>query len=614
VNIFPAVALSRTNIRAVVCASVVSFYWSIPSFASGPQDFLPPAPPWHGQSEALIAKPGDPWITPSERTGLTDTPGYDETIAWLKRLVVAAPLLSLQEFGHTAQGRVLYLVIASKEKAVTPEALRATRKPTVLAQAGIHAGEIDGKDAGLMLLRDIGLRGKAGLLDHANFLFVPIFNADGHERNSEWNRPNQRGPIHQGWRTTAQNLNLNRDYMKADAPEMRAMLRLLNAWQPALYLDLHVTDGIDYAYDITYGYNGYDGAASWSPHIAKWLDQTFRPVTATALKRAGHIPGGLIDGLNSRDIAEGIERGTFDSRYSHGYGDLRHLPSVLVENHSLKPYRQRVLGTYVLLEATLQTVGEHAADLQVAIAADRASRAATLPANWTSGGNPTNEDFSGIAHESYFSPASGTSEVRWLGQPQFFPRLAVQGFRPGIVLARPKAYWVPVTKPEVIERLRLHGVEMETIETARTVAVEMYRLVEPKPAKEPFEGRFALKTGVKPESHSETFSAGSVRVPTDQPLGDLAIMLLEPACADSLLAWGFFSEILQRTEYMEGYVVAPMAEKMLAEDPKLKEEFEAKLTRDPNFATNPTARLQWFYQRSKFYDDRYLLYPVGIER
>jgi murein tripeptide amidase MpaA len=173
-------------------------------------DILPPVRTWNGASEALIAKADDPWITPSERTGLTETPGYDATVAYLKKLDKASPLISLREFGRTAQGRSLYLVVAAKDRAFTPQAARKTGRPSLLVQAGIHSGEIDGKDAGLMLLRDIALRNKASLLEGANFLFVPIFNVDGHERSSEWNRPNQRGPIRQGWRTTAQNLNLNR--------------------------------------------------------------------------------------------------------------------------------------------------------------------------------------------------------------------------------------------------------------------------------------------------------------------------------------------------------------------------------------------------------------------
>jgi len=605
----------RFALIAAGCLTMVhACSWFKPALADNPQDYLPASPPWHGASESLIAKPGDPWITPSEKTGLTDTPDYDETVAYLQRLAGASPLLSVQVFGHTAQGRTLYVVIAVKNGPFAPEALRATGKPLLLAQAGIHAGEIDGKDAGLMLLRDIAVGGKAALLDHVNFMFVPVFNADGHERISEWNRPNQRGPIHQGWRTTAQNLNLNRDYMKVDAPEMRAMIHLLNTWQPSRYLDLHVTDGIDYAYDITFGYHGYDGLNVWSPKIGTWLDQIFRPAIESALKAAGHIPGGLIGDVKNGDLAQGILRENANPRFSTGYGDLRHIPTVLVENHSLKPYRQRVLGTYVLLEAALKVMGAHAGELRTAIAADRSARPPTLPANWSESGEFARKDFMGMAYESYVSLASGAKELRWLGQPRLFPRLPIYGDKADVTFRRPKAYWVPVTKPEVIERLRLHGLQMETLASSRTLKVELYRLVDPKPATEPFEGHFALKTGVKSEMHTETFPAGSVRVPVDQPLGDLAMLLLEPESLDSFLAWGFFSETLQRTEYIEGYVVAPMAEQMLAHDPNLKAEFESKLATDLKFSNDPKARLEWFYERSKFYDNRYLLYPVGVER
>jgi murein tripeptide amidase MpaA len=154
-----------------------------------PADLLPPAPSWRGASEALVAKPDNPWITPAEQMGLRDTPNYAATVAFLQKLAAAAPMLKLFEFGRTAQGRTLYVVIASAEGAATPAALAANGRPTLLAQAGIHSGEIDGKDAGLMLLRDIAFGGKKALLDGVNFLFVPIFNADGHERNSEWNLP-----------------------------------------------------------------------------------------------------------------------------------------------------------------------------------------------------------------------------------------------------------------------------------------------------------------------------------------------------------------------------------------------------------------------------------------
>jgi len=583
-------------------------------------DLLPPVPPWKGASESLIAKDDDPWITPSEKTSLTETPSYDATVAYLKKLDKASPLISLREFGCTAQGRALYVVVAAKDRAFNPEAARKIGKPTLLVQAGIHSGEIDGKDAGLMLLRDIAFRGKASLLDRANLLFVPIFNADGHERSSEWSRPNQRGPVRQGWRTTAQNLNLNRDYMKADTPEMQAMLGLINQWSPALYIDLHVTDGIDHQYDVTFGYNGDSGGFAWSAHTSRWLNETYRPAVEASLKTAGHIPGQFFDREDELDMAKGFSVGPSPPRYSEGYGDLRHLPTVLVETHSLKPYRQRVLGTYVLIESSLRALGNEGKALQQATAADISAHRAVvpLPSRAKPTGQQTTTDFLGVAHETYVSPATGGTEIRWLGTPRSYPRVPITLEKPDVEVVRPRAYWVPVTSPEVISRLKLHGIQMETLQTARTITLEMYRLVNPRPQTNsgfhPFEGRYTLTTGVKAEVRQEKFPAGSVRIPATQPLGDLAVALLEPQSSDSFLAWGFFLEIMQRTEYIEGYVLAPMAERMLAADPKLKAEFDAKLAADPKFAASPAARKRWFYERSPYYDDRYLLYPVGIER
>lgn len=213
---------------------------------------LPPELPWSGKSESLALAPDHPWATPAEASGLTSTPRYDETVAWLRQLVDASPELRMVSIGKSPEGRDLWLVIAFRERAFTPEAMRATGKPVLFAQAGIHAGEIDGKDAGMMLLRDMTVvKTKRELLDLAHVLFVPMFNVDGHERFSAYTRVNQRGPIEGGWRSNARNLNLNRDYTKADTAEMRHMLAALRRWQPDLYLDLHVTDGADYQYDIT---------------------------------------------------------------------------------------------------------------------------------------------------------------------------------------------------------------------------------------------------------------------------------------------------------------------------------------------------------------------------
>jgi hypothetical protein len=227
----------------------------------------------------------------------------------------------------------------------------------------------------------------------------------------------------------------------------------------------------------------------------------------------------------------------------------------------------------------------------------------------------TQREFHPIQHESYRSQASGAEETRWNGQPGAQTRVLQFGLESTVTLTRPQAYWVPATKPDVIEVLRLHGIQFETISAPRTVNVEMLRLPEARAAATPFEGRTRVTAG-EPQriNREEWMPPGSVRVPTDQPLGDLAMILLEPQSEDSLFAWGGFSEILQRVEYMDGYILAPMADEMLARDPQLRAAFEAKLATDAAFAADPDARLAWFYDRSPYADQRYLLYPVGIER
>jgi hypothetical protein len=581
-------------------ALLVALLTAQPAPAEAP---LPPAPEWRGDSERLVARRGDPWITTAEASGFQTTPSYAETRAYIDRLVAAAPrLLRIERFGTSSEGRELYAVIAS----------RGAGRPAVLVQAGIHAGEIDGKDAGLMLLRDIAVGRRGDLLDRADLVLVPIFNPDGHERSSRFSRPNQRGPREQGWRTTARNLNLNRDYLKAEAPEMQAMLAFLRRVDPALYLDIHVTDGTDYQYDITYGFLGWGGRYAQSPAIGRWLDTRLRPAFDGALTRAGHIPGGLVFAVDNRNPAAGIADVPFGGRFSQGYGDLARIPTVLVENHSLKPYRQRVLGTYVLIEEALRLVGREAGAVRTAIAADRGTRPESMILAWRPVQQPAGTiPWHGIAYELAPSPVTGRDEIRWLGRA-VSSRMPVFVQEPTVTANLPRAWWVPASRPEVIERLRLHGVAFETLATAQTVEVEMARLREPTllPASE---GRVPLRIGgVTRLTRRETMPAGSVRVPVDQPRALVAAALLEPESPESLLAWGFFPEILQRTEYIEAYAIEPLARRMLAANPALARAFDEAL-RDPAFAANPDRRLAWFYERSPYYDDRYLLYPIGRE-
>jgi hypothetical protein len=573
---------------------------------------LPPELKWQGKSQALIAAKNDPWITPVEQSDFVRTPRYDETVLWLRKLVQAAAELEMVSLGKSLEGRDLWMVVASKEQAFTPAALRATGKPIFLAQAGIHAGEIDGKDAGMMLLRDMTVRAKKhDLLENANFLFVPIFSVDGHERFSAYTRINQRGPAEAGWRTSSRNLNLNRDYSKMDTPEVQAMIRALNEWSPDLYFDIHVTDGSDYQYDITYG---YVGKHAYSPAISTWLDEVLSPALEHDLKAMGHIPGPLIFAANGRDYQQGIVSWTAGLRFSDAYGNVRHLPTLLIENHSLKPYKQRVLGTYVLLESALRTLAQGATRLRAALAEDRNRRMQEIPLTWrVPQRQPEMMELLSVESRRMRSNITGSDYVQWTGKPvtQQVPRVRMNEAASSV--RRPKAYWIPPAWPEVIERLARHGIQMERIAESREIEVEMYRIHDAKLADQPFEGHVNVSGTPVPERRRQKFPAGSVRISTDQPLGTLAVLLLEPHAPDSFFQWGFFLEILTPTEYVEEYVMQPMAERMLAENAPLKAEFEQRVKSDSTLAKNPQAQLQWLYQRTPFFDDQWRLYPVARE-
>ena len=207
-----------------------------------------------GAAGAAAARAGAmPPRTLAESSGFAQTGRYAEVESLCKAYATSWPrTVRCEEFGRSPEGRPLLAMVVSRSGTLDPAEARRRRVPVMLFQGGIHAGEIDGKDAGFMVLRDLLDSPPAPdpLLQEV-LVFVPVFNVDGHERFGRWNRPNQVGPSEMGWRTTAQNLNLNRDYMKADAPEMQAMLRLLARWDPILYVDLHVTDGADFQPDVS---------------------------------------------------------------------------------------------------------------------------------------------------------------------------------------------------------------------------------------------------------------------------------------------------------------------------------------------------------------------------
>ncbi|OBR72764.1 carboxypeptidase [Xanthomonas arboricola] len=584
-------AASRSTIRAAAGLLAATLLTAAQASAqsidtSAP---LPPVRAWHGASEALIVTPDDPWSTPAERNDFASTPSYDETRAWLERLVAASPLLSLEVFGKSSEGRDLLLVRAHKG---------APGKPVVLAQAGIHAGEIDGKDAGLMLLRDIAQRGKDHLLDQVDLVFVPIFNADGHEQRGPLIGAALRGPQQMGWNTTTRGINLNRDYLNLEAPETRAMVALLHRLDPALYIDLHVSGGLDHQYDITFTFAGW-GTYARSRATADWLQQRFTPAVNSALRKQGHEPAIYPSLIDENEPRSGLRYAPEGPRYSTGYGDFAGIPTVLVENHRLKSYRQRVLGDYVLLEAALRVVARDAGNIDAAKRADRAARPQELMVAWERLQQPIAQvPFKGVSYTRVLSPVSGRQELRWEGRDETWT-MPVIGYRQIQAVRYPLAWWIPPGNDDVVELLKAHGITYERLQQPRQLQVQQIRVVKDAGTQTPHA-----------EHVEETFAAGSVRVPADQPMRMLAAALLEPRSSDSLLASGRFRNAGSPDSGLYGAELVDFSERVLRSDAALRAAFERKLADDAAFRADGDARLQWIYARSPYAAITGWRYPV----
>ncbi|MCB8998880.1 MAG: M14 family metallopeptidase [Bacteroidales bacterium] len=593
------------------------------------QDLLPAARKWTGKSETLIALPVNQWITPIEKSDFTITPGYSECISWLSGLCSASPLLSIDPVGISPENRTIYMITASTGMDKSPRGLKNSGKPSIMVMAGIHAGEIDGKDAGMMLLRDIAFGGYDSLLTNCNLIFIPIINVDGHERSSPYNRINQRGPENMGWRTNAQNLNLNRDFAKLDTREIRAVVKIMNDYDPDLFIDIHVSDGIDYQYDITMGSMATHG---YSPISSQWLRDNFYPEIYRNVRKMGHCPGPLMFSFNDKDYKDGLVEYSSGPSFSDNYADLRHLPSVLIENHSLKPYKQRVLATRVFLAAAMDLMGKEGVGLKEARNEDCHARDPLVPIGFqipqfkgigmfgnipadkqTPTTPPDSITILGISSERLISDISGGEYVHWTGNPLKIRTAIYRMNEPVGFIELPKAYWIPAAWKDVIERLRLHGIQMEVLSKPVEVRLEMYRITNPVFDKTPNENHMKVHGIPVPEIRTETLAAGSVKISCDQPLAELAALLLDPNSANSFLQWGFFNSIFSRTEYAEDYALEPLARQMLSESEELRIRFEEKKAKDTVFASDPAAILRWFYMQSPYYDQRYLLYPVGRE-
>lgn len=568
-------------------------------------------------SAALPARAAAPLTTEAERSGFVRTGRYAEVIALCDAFAQRYPdAVRCIDFGTTPEGRPMKALVASRRGAFTPAQAKAAGLPVLLVQGGIHAGEIDGKDAGFLALREV-LDGQAakGALDKLVLVFVPVFNIDGHERFGRWNRPNQVGPEAMGWRVTAQNFNLNRDYVKADAPEMQAMLALENAWDPIATIDLHVTDGAKFRHDVSIQVEPLHAG----DESLRGAGLQLRDGTLARLRKRGSLPVPFYPSfVESDDPTSGFADGVAPPRFSTGYFLLRNRLAMLVETHSWKDYATRVKITRDAVLAVLDLTAAHGTEWRrLADAAD--TRAATLggdavPLTWKATDKVRTIDFLGYAYTRTPSEVSGALMTRYDDKtPQVWKLPLRDEIVPSLVITAPKAgYVVPAAWAGLVAaKLQQHGIAFSHLDAAHpALAVQAFRDETPTFSAAPTEShqRLTVEGAWAPETRN--VGAGALFVPIAQPKARLLMSLLEPQAPDSLLAWGEFNNAFEQKEYMEDYVAEDVAREMLARDPALKAAFEQKLKDDPTFAADPAARLAFFYRRHSAWDERFGLYPV----
>ena len=433
------------------------------------------------------------WLTHFEKSNYFETARYDETIAYFKMLDAASPYAKLISIGVSPQGREIYSLVVSKDKAFTPELAKKTGKPIVLIINGIHSGEIDGKDASKILLREILITGeKKSLIDNAIILVNPVFNVDGHERFGPYNRINQNGPREMGWRTTANNLNLNRDWMKADAPEMQAMLKLFSEWLPDFFADTHSTNGADYQYTVTWG---LERSANMDNNLVRIIDDKFLPFMKSRMDESGYLTMPYA-WFRQEDISKGIAYGVALPRFSNGYGSAQNRISLLVETHMLKPYKTRVFATKRMLEIVLEFANENQKEL---VSANRKadedaiknfySEKLPMPIQFKLAERSEPYIFKGKKYIVDTSEISGARRITYTNEDKDYviPFFGESDVVHSVVA--PKFYYVPKEWGIIVERLKFHGVKFEVLEADKNVEVTKYKFKNVKFQQNPYEGR-----------------------------------------------------------------------------------------------------------------------------
>lgn len=545
-------------------------------------------------------------LTPYEKGNKNQSTTYEECVSFYQVLDANSDKIEMKTMGLTDSGKPLHIVIFSENATFTFN----QNKAVLLVNNGIHPGEPDGIDATMMLMRDLA-NAKIKVPKNTIVVAIPVYNIDGMLNRNSFSRANQNGPEAYGFRGNGRNYDLNRDFIKSDTKNSRSFQEIFHTVNPDVFLDNHVSNGADYQYTFTC-------IATQHERLGEKLGNFFKNemypemVKDMQKKKIDVVPYVNIHGTKP-DL--GYEQFTDTPRYATGYTTLFNTLGFVPETHMLKPYKDRVKTTYEFMVTAINYTDANWERIKELRKENLESFKAgnQYPLSWTIDSTKVSYmDFKGFEGGYKPSAISGKDRLFYDRNKPFTKKIPFYGnYKPTKFVSIPKYYVVPQSQWEIIELLKLNNIKMTQITKNEAIEVEIYKIDTYQTSKNAYEGHYGhYNTAVTKSIEKMEFRTGDYKISTNQLGVKYLLETLEPEAVDSYFNWNFFDTILQQKEGYSAYVFEDMAAQILAENPTLKQEFEAKKQTDKAFAENGGDQLYWVYKHSKYFEKAFMQYPV----
>lgn len=545
-----------------------------------------------------------------EKSGGTEASAYAETIDFFTRAATQSKQVEMVEMGTTDAGYPLHLVLISPDSNFDPQAWKKQGKVVIMVNNSIHPGEPDGTDASQLLVRDIAT-GKLKLPENIRLAIIPVYNIGGALNRGAHSRVNQNGPKEYGFRGNAQNLDLNRDFTKLDSRNAVSFNRVFQWLDPHILIDNHVSDGADFQHTMTLLTTQYDKLGE---PLGSWLRSRFEPSIYADMKKKGWDLFPYVN-FDSYDLSRGMVQFYDPPRYSSGYAALFQCIGFVPETHMLKPYKDRVKSTYDLMVSIAAMAGGQADSL---IALKKAARTkianqAAFSLQWKTDTTRYNAlVFKGFGRDTTISEVTRLPRMYYRQDKPFDAEVRFLCYFKGEqTVTKPKAYIIPQGWHKVHEKLALNNVAMRKLEKDSILELEVYQIESYTPATRPYESHFR-QGNVKTTSKTEKIKClkGDLIVEMGKATDRFVVEMLEPTGADSYFSWNYFDAVLQQKEGYSNYRWEEVAAELLRKDKGLKEQLDAKIKNEPEFAKNAGQILNWVYRNSPYFEPSFMRYPV----